>query len=93
MWNRLKIYVETTPTNAVFFLLNADVEAATGAALGTGAANANDVTTSTNAMTVGEYIDFEANGGTEAEVKVTVIDAESNTMIGSWTFLEVQARA
>ena len=88
-WNRLNIYLKTSPTSTPIIVgLNTEAVAG-GISVGVGVANAVSLTSSANPMGVGEYIDFEAAGGIETDVTVVIVDTVSNTKIGEWTFLSI----
>jgi len=91
-WNRLDLYLKDDASRTIYWNLNAEATSAVGTTLLAGGAdNKKAVTDTTNAMGVGEYIDFEAEpGDTAGSLTIVIVDVESNQKVGEWTFLEVQ---
>jgi len=85
-WNRLALQSDTTD---IYFRLNNDVTTTTGTVI----TGTTDIITSSDPMSATEYLDFEHDLVSADEVKITMIDTIANTELGTYTFVQITARA
>ncbi|HLF16183.1 MAG TPA: type IV pilin [Candidatus Thermoplasmatota archaeon] len=85
-WNRLAIH--TTQTTVVRFALNGNANTGSGA-VSTDSNAATPVTTTSNPIGAGEYLDFCGASAILTPTTITVIDTAVNQKIGDYTFSSI----